>query len=377
MRPPCPFNIQNLEDFRRACASLPITHLRLLPKAIYPVSHQQQQQPKTTMKFGNRSKKDDPMGVVGGSRRSRIPEEEALESSWNFDDYDGGGGGGGSCISPKKGLLQKLNCGASTKYDYKEEWERGDYIPYSPPPPPQQQQHYTSFQQQQMSYVVDSCSGSGSFLKRKSRPVLITVQDGTELQPPTATARSSTNEPAQTLHFQDPLLVREVTPERKSILKHNTTASSTSQQQQQQQEEQQRKVRWRKGIQDHSQGWKNDGDSSMGGGGEDSVTLDSTVDGDDDFEDDSDSDDSSGESSSMVSTKRSKGGSRRRRRLSRRRRPRRSRTVPSTSATSVFGSVAEDLGTVAKMLLTDGTACFSSAAEITRDTLVSSYNSQV
>jgi hypothetical protein len=125
-----------------------------------------------------------------------------------------------------------------------------------------------------------------------------------------------------------------------------------------------RKKRWRKGFQ---RGWKDDTEiGSQSEFGEESTFADSYTEG---YSTDT-SYDSSYESSRCASSGLGacRGYTNRAQRSSSRK-GRKSRQL--SKDTSVFDSVAEDLGVMAKLLLSDGTACFSSAAEITRETIVS------
>jgi hypothetical protein len=279
----------------------------------------------------------------------------------------------------KKGLLKKLNCGASSKHDqYNNNYDDDDDDAFHG--------GYPGFSHYRPEVVTPSRNNGNR--NDSVRPVLITVKDGdTKYQ-------RSTNEPRQTLEFKSTFLVgpggetpeaRRVTP-RKSSRKDpkrcvvdprrksperrrrsksgNRTSFKDQQEEKQVVGEEKRKNRWRKGVQT---GWKDDGDlESKMTYGEESTNADTTC-YSGSYEGDSYG---SSNESSRNSSKLSDGrGQRRRRSKSRNSRNRRSKSL--TNNKSVFNSVAEDLGVVAKMLFSDGTACFSSAAEITRETIVS------
>lgn len=299
------------------------------------------------MKFGNRRKKEAVVGRPlidnrgGSSVRTDYAHGRPSPVSWEYQQE-------GSTAPQKKGLLNKLNCGASSKYDEEALYAGGGFTPYRPT---KEQPTYVSPTQQHYSS------------SKSVRPVLITVKDGDMYYQP------STNEPQETLEFKSTFLVgpegeipeaRRVTPERrkqKSYDKDPRRRSPDRRRRKDENEGEERKDRWRKGVQS---GWKDDGDlGSRMTYGEESTYADTTTANDDSLYE-SDSFESSCESSRPRQSK--KRNSRRRRSKS---------LTNKNNNKSVFGSVAEDLGVVAKMLLSDGTACFSSAAEITRETIVS------
>ena len=131
-------------------------------------------------------------------------------------------------------------------------------------------------------------------------------------------------------------------------------------------EERERKSRWRRGVQ---RSWKDDSDlASVEDFGDESTYADTYHTGADSYTDDTESSsyDSWSCQSSRFSSQLGKCSGRKYQNSGRRR----SRSL-SNNGQSVFGAVAEDLGVVASMLLSDGSACFSSAAEITHETIAS------
>jgi hypothetical protein len=333
------------------------------------------------MKFGNRRKKDPVVGRplmeqdgFGGSVLTDYAHGRPSPVSWEYQPEP--------LSAQKKGLLKKLNCGASSKhdrYDYNDDDDDAFYggypgvSPYRPEvSPAQEQQLYPSSRNGNRNDSV--------------RPVLITVKDGDMKY------QRSTNEPRQTLEFKSTFLVgpegespeaRRLTPRRsprkepkRSVVdprrksperrrrSKSTNRSSFKEQEEKEVGEEERKNRWRKGVQT---GLKDDGDlGSKLTFGEESTYADTTSNSDSYESDSYGSSGISSRNSSKLSNGRGRG---RRRSKSRNSRNRRSKSL--TNNKSVLNSVAEDLGVVAKMIFSDGTACFSSAAEITRETIVS------
>ena len=233
------------------------------------------------------------------------------------------------------------------------------------------------------------------------RPVLITVNDGD------LGGNRSPNQPQQKkAEFKSTFLVgpggttrdpmkRTVTPEKeerktktcamaprrlqgsgpfaedsnRNCLKRTSPQKEKSAKEMEEMEELQRiarKNRWKRGME---RSWKDDADlASASAYGEESTNASSYLTYEESSLGDEDSyTDGSVESSQWTgytsitgrSTKDHRG-QRRSKSLSRRRR-----------SGSVFDSVAEDLGVVASMLLSDGTSCISGAMDITRETIVS------
>ena len=255
------------------------------------------------------------------------------------------------------------------------------------------------------------------------RPVVITVKDG-EMP----SRRGSTNEPTETLEFKSTFLVgqsarrptspprvRKVTPEKKIRFEKQTRCKSperrskspdrksksrfvpssplrrqnnffterqyTPRQQQQQQQqkdyspskhspnrrsmemddiktekERERRNRWFKGV---VRSWKDDADLATAFGEESTYATNSCYTDSDGYSY-SDDDTYSYESSRLGG--RGGGG---------RSRHQRHNSYSSSRDLSepIFSSVAQDLGVVAQMILSDGAACITSAAEITKESI--------
>mmetsp|Transcript_13756 Transcript_13756/g.33314 ORF Transcript_13756/g.33314 Transcript_13756/m.33314 type:complete len:359 (-) Transcript_13756:221-1297(-) len=354
------------------------------------------------MKFGNRFKKQQPLIpqdiYVGGSDSINTERARGRISPVGWDHQNDEG------PPTKKGLhvLKKLNCGSAMNKDRHEDNQYPGFNPqhtYRPTyvtPPVVQESHGREHTNQQ--------SSPRKFNKNHRRdtpsvrPVLITVNDGD------LGDQHTPNQPQQNAEFKSTFLVgaggimedprmnmnrppRTVTPEKeerkpkscvmtprrlqgsdpfegengnRNCLVPNRKGPQNDQgKEMDEMEELQRiarKNRWKRGVE---RSWKDDGDfASASGFGEESTAFSSYLTNESDY--DSYTEGSLGSSQWTGYTPRSakdQRGQRRSRSLGRRR--------------NVFDSVAEDLGVVASMLLSDGTSCISGAVDITRETIVS------
>ncbi|KAL3943851.1 MAG: hypothetical protein SGBAC_002102 [Bacillariaceae sp.] len=358
------------------------------------------------MKFGNRFKKQQPL----------IPQDVHLQGSDSINTERARGG-----PSPvgwelhkvegspnKKGslhVLKKLNCGAAV--NNKDRYEDNQYPGFNPQttyrptyvtPPVVQESSHCSREQTQQSTPRKLFNKNRNDTRAAVRPVLITVNDGDLGEQHNHTP----NQPQQTAEFKSTFLVgpggttedpmnrrpaRTVTPEKQGGRKPKACVMTPRRLQgsdalmnednrncmvprkgarhdkakdMEDLEELQRiarKNRWKRGVERR---WKDDGDlASASAFGEESTAFSSYLTYDESEDYDSYTTGSMGSSQwtgyTGPSTKRQS----------------RSKSLSRKRGGSVFDNVAEDLGIMAKMLLSDGTSCISGAVDITRETIVS------
>ncbi|CAJ1966925.1 unnamed protein product [Cylindrotheca closterium] len=358
------------------------------------------------MKFGNRFKKQQPLIsddiYLGGSDSINTERARVVPSPVGWDHQNDEG-------SPsKKGLhvLKKLNCGAAMNKDRYEDNHYPGFNPqhtyrptYVTPPVVQESSSHRKEHTQQSA--LRKINKNRKDTSAAVRPVLITVNDGD-----LGEQEHTFNQPQQKLEFKSTFLVgpggttedpmnrppRNVTPEKEErkpkacvmtprrlqgsdasfegenanrnrlVPKspHQHMASREMEDMEELQKNKARKTRWKRGME---RSWKDDSDLvSASAFGEESTAFSSYLTYDEsDY--DSYTEGSLGSSQwtgyTGRSTKDNRGG-RRSKSLSRRR-----------ARGGVFESVAEDLGVMASMLLSDGTSCISGAVDITRETIVS------